>query len=61
VYLWNAVTGEIQQLFDTENDNDIVTSVSWMKNSNVLAIGTSSKAVQLWDANKFERIRVIDK
>lgn len=61
VYLWNAVTGEIQQLFDTENDSDIVTSVSWMKNSNVLAIGTSSKAVQLWDANKFERIRTIDR
>jgi hypothetical protein len=42
-------------LFDTENDDDIVTSVAWMKNgcnsslnnglasSQVLAIGTSSK------------------
>ena len=44
VYLWNSESGEIKQLFDTENDNDIVTSVSWMKGSNqVLAIGTSSK------------------
>ena len=52
VYLWNAVTGEIKQLFDTENDNDIVTSVAWMKgSSNVLAIGTSSKQLHLLDAN----------
>jgi cell division cycle protein 20 (cofactor of APC complex) len=45
VYLWNAVSGEIQQLFDTENDNDIVTSISWMKGNSVLAIGTSSKQI----------------
>lgn len=43
VYLWNSTTGEIQQLFDTENDNDIVTSVQWMKGSPILAIGTQSK------------------
>ena len=44
VYLWNAETGDIKQVFDTENDNDIVTSVAWMKGSSpVLAIGTSSK------------------
>jgi WD40 repeat protein len=62
VYLWNAASGEIQQLFDTENDNDIVTSVSWMKGGStpILAIGTSSKQVQLWDTTKFERIRTID-
>lgn len=60
VYLWNAVSGEIQQLFDTEDDNDIVTSVSWMKGSPCLAIGTSSKQTQLWDTTKFERIKTID-
>ena len=67
VYLWNAVTGDIQQLFDTENDADIVTSVQWMKsnssgsnNNSILAIGTSSKQVQLWDANKFERVRILE-
>jgi hypothetical protein len=55
------VSGEIQQLFDTENDNDIVTSVAWMKGgSPVLAIGTSSKQVQLWDTVKFEHIKTLD-
>ena len=44
VYLWNAETGDIKQVFDTVNDADIVTSVAWMKGqSNVLAIGTSRK------------------
>jgi WD40 repeat protein len=58
----NAASGEIQQLFDTENDNDIVTSVSWIKGGStpVLAIGTSSKQIQLWDTVKFERIRMFD-
>jgi WD40 repeat protein len=57
VYLWNAYSGEIQQLYDTENDNEIVTSVSWMnKSSNVLAIGNSRKEVVLMDAEKFQPI-----
>lgn len=61
VYLWNSDSGEIKQLFDTENDLDIVTSVSWMKGGNsILAIGTSSKEVQLWDTVKFEKVRTID-
>ena len=54
VYLWNAQSGEIQQLYDTEDDNQIVTSVTWMgKGSNVLAIGNSRKEVVLMDASKF--------
>ncbi len=52
VYLWNSETGEIKQLFDTQNDEDIVTSVAWMKSSSpVLAIGTSSRQIHLYDAN----------
>lgn len=51
VYLWNSETGEIKQLFDTQNDDDIVTSVAWMKGSSpILAIGTSNRRLHLWDA-----------
>jgi WD40 repeat protein len=61
VYLWNSDTGDIKQLFDTENDNDIVTSVAWMKgNSPVLAIGTSSKQLHLWDTNQFAKIKTFE-
>lgn len=60
VYLWNSQSGEIKQLFDTENDDDNVTSVSWMKGSNsVLAIGTQSKQIHLWDTNKFARVSTL--
>jgi len=47
-------------LYETEDENDIVTSVGWMKKSNVLAVGTSNKKILLWDTVKFERIRTID-
>lgn len=61
VYLWNSDSGDIKQLFDTENDNDIVTSVSWMKgSSSILAVGTSSKLIHLFDTVKFEKVRTID-
>ena len=49
LYLWNAVTGEIQLLYETEDDNDIVTSVAWMKKSPILAVGTSNKKTMLFD------------
>ena len=45
--------GRDSELFDTENDDDLVTAVSWMKNKQVLAIGTSSKKIHLWDTVKF--------
>jgi len=61
VYLWNSDSGEIKQLFDTENDSDIVTSVAWMKGSSpVLAIGTSSKQLHLWDTNQFTKIKTFE-
>jgi WD40 repeat protein len=53
VYLWNATTGDIQLLYEAEDESDIVTSVSWMNRSNILAIGTTSSVVHLWDAEKF--------
>jgi cell division cycle protein 20 (cofactor of APC complex) len=57
VYLWNANTGDIQLLYETESDDDIVTSVSWMKKSTVLAVGTSNKTTILFDTIKYEKIR----
>jgi len=46
VYLWNANSGDIQQLYETDEERDIITSVSWMKGqSNTIAIGTTNKTV----------------
>lgn len=47
-------------MYDTEDDNEIVTSVSWMnKASNILAIGNSKKEIVLMDADKFQPINCL--
>ncbi|XP_072024015.1 cell division cycle protein 20 homolog [Amphiura filiformis] len=57
VYLWNAGNGEIKQLMQLENPEDYIGSVSWIKEGNYLAIGTSSGDVQLWDVESSRRLR----
>ncbi|CAH1775934.1 unnamed protein product [Owenia fusiformis] len=57
IYLWNATSGNIQQLLSMENQEDYVSSVSWIKEGNYLAVGTSSSEVQLWDVENQKRIR----
>lgn len=47
VYLWNYASGEIIQLLQMENPDDYVSAVSWIKEGNYLAIGTSNAEVQV--------------
>ena len=60
LYLWNASTGEIQLLYEAEDENDIITSVQWMKKSPILAVGTTNKQIMLWDSEKFEKVSTIN-
>ena len=55
VYLWNASSGDIQEL-KGESDRHI-TSVSWIQNGNYLAVGNDLGCVQIWDASKNKQIR----
>ncbi|NWQ73182.1 CDC20 protein, partial [Columbina picui] len=57
VYLWNHTTGDIIQLLQMEHPDDYVSSVSWVKEGNYLAVGTSSAEVQLWDIHQQKRLR----
>lgn len=57
VYLWNAATGSAQELMRCSAVDDSVTSVSWIKEGNYLAIGTNSAEVLLWDAEKGKQVR----
>ncbi|XP_014673332.1 PREDICTED: cell division cycle protein 20 homolog [Priapulus caudatus] len=59
IYLWNASSGEIQQLMEMEGSEDYVTCVSWVKEGNYLAVGTSNTDVQLWDVDTRKRLRVM--
>ncbi|XP_061197226.1 cell division cycle protein 20 homolog [Saccostrea echinata] len=57
VYLWNAATGEIDQLLQMESSDQYVGAVSWIKEGNYLAVGTSNGEVQLWDVAAKKRLR----
>lgn len=57
VYLWRADGGQIDQLLTLTDTDDYVTSVQWSEKDNILAVGTSSNVVQLWDASSLTKIR----
>ncbi|XP_060801427.1 cell division cycle protein 20 homolog [Amyelois transitella] len=60
VYLWNAGTGQIDQLLSLEG-SETVCSVNWVQGGGShLAVGTSSATVELWDCVKMKRSRVMD-
>jgi cell division cycle protein 20 (cofactor of APC complex) len=62
VYLWNAGTGEINELctFDP-TPNSYISSVQWTQQGGVhLAVGTSTGAVQLWDVQQGKLLRSMD-
>ena len=47
VYAWNANDGSVQYLLELEDASDYVSSVCWLKQGNVLAIGNSTGSVQV--------------
>lgn len=60
VYLWNAGSGDIQQLCQPREDtDDIVTSVAWAADGKHIAVGTSGAEVQIWDAARAKIVRTM--
>jgi cell division cycle protein 20 (cofactor of APC complex) len=47
IYLWNAGSGDIVQLCQMDSTDIYVGSVSWIKEGNFLAVGTSEGTVQV--------------
>nr|CAH7755583.1 unnamed protein product [Callosobruchus chinensis] len=59
VYLWNAGTGNIDQLLELEG-NDYVCSLAWIQEGNILAVGTTNGTVELWDCSRTKKLRIMD-
>ncbi|KAI8421857.1 hypothetical protein MSG28_009793 [Choristoneura fumiferana] len=60
VYLWNAGTGDIDELMTLEG-SETVCSVQWVQGGGShIAIGTSAATVELWDCEKKKRLRIMD-
>jgi cell division cycle 20, cofactor of APC complex len=63
VYLWNAASGDIQELcsYEDSNSDTYVSSVSWVQEGGAhLAIGTSEGNTQLWDVQAQKLLRTMD-
>ena len=58
VYLWNAATGGIDELYQCEGEDDYVSSVKFVnEGGGYLALGTSNNEVQLWDVESMKLLR----
>jgi len=59
VYLWNASTGNIELLCENEQEDNSVTSISFMSDGSHVAIGNNSNTVQLWDIERKTKVRTM--
>jgi len=58
VYLWNAETGGIDELFQCEAEDDYITSVKFVQEgAGYLAVGTNFCETQLWDVEHGKKLR----
>ena len=59
VYLWNADSGDIQQLTQTKDEEDYITSLQWASDGRHIAIGTNLAETQIWDAERNKQVRTL--
>ncbi|KAH9605923.1 hypothetical protein KSS87_008884 [Heliosperma pusillum] len=59
VYLWNANTCSVSELFTVDEDTGPVTSVSWVSDGCHIAVGFHNSHVQLWDATTNKLVRTL--
>ncbi|XP_065645137.1 cell division cycle protein 20 homolog isoform X2 [Hydra vulgaris] len=62
VYLWNAETGAVDELFGDVHAGEedlVVTCVKWIQEGLYLAVGLSNGSVELWDAESSKRVRIM--
>lgn len=59
MYLWNATTGSIHELFSCGDGNDYISSLSWADDGVHLAIGTATNQIQLWDTARSTLVRTM--
>jgi cell division cycle 20-like protein 1, cofactor of APC complex len=57
VYIWAAESSKVTKL-DDYGDHDSVTSVSWAKAGSLLAVGSNSGLVKVWDVAAQKVVRV---
>lgn len=59
VYLWDPVSGGIQQLMETRGSDDYVSSLSFSSDGAFLAVGSSDSLVTIYDVAALREVRVL--
>ena len=68
IYLWNGESSETSLLMsiikdnsilNNNNENDVITSLSWMNNGIGLGVGLPNGKIEIWDVVKISKIREI--
>jgi cell division cycle protein 20 (cofactor of APC complex) len=59
VYLWNAASGDIQELMECEGEDNYISSVQFTQDGSYLAIGLNTGSVELWDIQQQRRLRTM--
>ncbi|KAI9003593.1 WD40-repeat-containing domain protein [Gaertneriomyces semiglobifer] len=57
-YLWSAHSGRVTKLCDL-GEEDTISSVSWAQKGQVLALGTNTGTIQLWDVRQEKLLRTL--
>ncbi|TRZ00791.1 hypothetical protein DNTS_017262 [Danionella cerebrum] len=60
VYLWGVETGDIVLLKTMSDEAEYISSVSWSKGGDFLAIGSSDCKIEIWDVEYQKRLRSMD-
>lgn len=56
VYLWSACTSQVTRLCDLNQEQNTVTSVAWNERGNLVAVGTHSGTIQVWDVTTNKQV-----
>ncbi|CAG0887290.1 unnamed protein product [Darwinula stevensoni] len=59
IYIWNASTGEIHELFSLDSQTEYVSSLAWIGEGTFLAVGLSTGDIQLWEVGVLKRVRIM--
>ncbi|XP_005109850.1 cell division cycle protein 20 homolog [Aplysia californica] len=57
VFLWNPDNGTITELMELATQDDYFSSLAWVQDGAVLAVGVSTGLVQLWDTEQKKLLR----
>lgn len=57
LYVWDAVSGNIELMCELPDEDNNITSVKWMQDGSHIALGTAFNDVQMWNVERKKQVR----